>query len=237
MSERAEAPIAQLARRYSLPDEAERRLTTLLELLTKDPAAATAVRSERKVLDDHLADSLVALELRQVRGAATIADLGSGAGLPGLPLAIALPRADVSLIESNARKSSFIERAIAACELGNARAVNARAEEWREGLGRCEVVTARAVAPLDVVVEYAAPLLRIGGTLVVWRGARDPEAERDGAAAASRLGLEPDEPLRVRPYSEALHRHLHVMSKVRDTPPGFPRRAGIARKRPLGRRR
>jgi 16S rRNA (guanine527-N7)-methyltransferase len=237
MSATVRSGIAELARRYSLPEASQRALETLVELLARDPAAATSVRDEDKVVDDHIADSLVALELPQVQTAESIADLGSGAGVPGLPLAVARPAADVFLVESNGRKSAFIEHAAAACGLGNAQVVTARAEEWREGLGRNDLVTARALGPLDVVVEYAAPLLRIGGSLVVWRGARDPEAEAAGAIAASRLGLDPEPPRLVHPYRGARQRHLHIMSKVRGTPVEFPRRPGMARKRPLGGRR
>jgi len=169
-----------------------------------------------------------------VRAAATIADLGSGAGFPGLPLAIALPAAGVSCVESNGRKCAFISRAAEACGTGNATAVHARAEEWTAGLGACDLVTARALAPLAVVAEYAAPLLSMGGSLVAWRGRRDPGDEESGARAAAELGLEPGAVIRVEPYPGALHRHVHVIRKVAPTPERFPRRPGTARKRPLG---
>lgn len=238
MTERVAAPIEDLIDRHSLPgDQAQRALEMLLELLMTDPMAATTVRTEQGILNDHLADSLVALQVPQVRAAATIVDIGAGAGLPGLPLAAARPEADVTLLESNARKCAFLERAASACGLVNVRVVNARVERWAEGTGRFELATARAVGPLDVVVEYAAPLLALGGALVVWRGRRDAEAESAGARAATALGLDPADPLPVHPYSGARNRHLHAMVKVRETPPGFPRRPGMARKRPLGRRR
>lgn len=222
-----------LKERYSLSEPARRKLDALVDLLAGDPAAATAVRERQRVLDDHVADSLVALELPVVRAARSIADLGSGAGVPGLPLAIALPAAHVTLLESNGRKCEFIERAIARCELENAEVVNARAESWEDGRGRNELVTARALAPLAVVAEYAAPLLRDGGSLVAWRGKRNPEEEAMASRAAAQLGLEPTARLRVSPYPEARHRHLHVMRKVAPTPGRFPRRPGVARKRPL----
>lgn len=187
------------------------------------------------MIDDHLADALVALELEPVRAARSVADLGSGAGVPGLPLAIALPAATVSLVESAARKCEFLERAIAACSVANARAVHARVEAWPDGIESFDLVTARALGPLEVVVEYAAPLLQLGGTLVVWRGQRDAPAESAGARAAAELGLEPAEIVAVRPYPNAQSRHLHLMSKVTPTPRGFPRRPGMAVKRPLGR--
>ncbi|MGZ4186879.1 MAG: 16S rRNA (guanine(527)-N(7))-methyltransferase RsmG [Solirubrobacteraceae bacterium] len=202
----------------------------MLGVLTEDPLAPTTIDAAHAV-DDHLADSLVALELEEVRAATTIADLGSGAGLPGLPLAITLPTATVHLVESSTRKCEFLRRAVRTCDLANAEVVHARIEEWRASV---DLVTARALAPLEVVIEYAAPLLRIGGTLVAWRGHRDPEAEAAAAKAAEILGIDVGEIRPVRPYPEARNRHLHLMSKVMETPSGFPRRPGIAMKRPLG---
>jgi 16S rRNA (guanine527-N7)-methyltransferase len=96
-------------------------------------------------------------------------------------------------------------------------------------------VTARALAPLEVVAEYAAPLLAVGGTLVAWRGRRDADAEALAARAADQLGLEPGEIVQVQPFPGAKNRYLHLMSKVTETPLGFPRRPGMATKRPLGR--
>jgi 16S rRNA (guanine527-N7)-methyltransferase len=230
----AHAQVQALCERYGLADPAQRQLELLLALLVDDPAAPTTVRAPRAVIDDHLSDSLVAVELPELRRARTIADIGSGAGLPALPLAIALPVAAVTAVESNMRKSAFIARAAERCDISNVTVVTARAEAWPEAKERCDVVTARALAPLDVLAEYAAPLLRIGGTLVAWRGRRDPDAEAAAARAAGRLGLEIGEIHPVRPYPKAEHRHLHVLVKVAPTPPGFPRRPGIARKRPLG---
>ena len=230
-----EAAFAGLAERYDLPAKAIEQLRDLHRLLVDDPLAPTAVRDPAKVLDDHLADSLVALELDPIRSAHTLADLGSGAGVPGLPLAIALPGANVTLVESAARKCAFLERAITRCSVVNARVVNARIESWPDGIESFDVVTARALGPLEVVVEYAAPLLTVGGTLVVWRGQRDPEGESAAARAAAELGLEPTQIIPVKPYPAAQSRHLHLMSKVTATPSGFPRRPGVAAKRPLGR--
>jgi 16S rRNA (guanine527-N7)-methyltransferase len=174
------------------------------------------------------------LDLAPVRQARVIADLGAGAGLPGLPLAVALPGAHVALVESVGRKGAFMQRCIDAMGLENAEVVTARAEEWREGIGTCDVVTARALAPLNALLEYAAPLLRNGGVLVAWKGHRDPEEERAGRAAAARLGMEVEEVREVAPFSEAHARHLVVARKIAPTPTGFPRRPGMARKRPLG---
>jgi 16S rRNA (guanine527-N7)-methyltransferase len=225
-----------LAERFALPPGADGALEALVDLVASDPTAPTTVTERGDVLRDHLADSLVALEFDWVRTSSRIADLGAGAGFPGLPLAVALPRARIALVESIGRKCTFMAHAAEACGIANVEVVCARAEEWRAGIGGCDLVTARAVAPLSVLAEYAAPLLCDGGRLVAWRGRRDPEDELAAGRAAAELGLEVWDPLPVSPYPGALHRHLHVMVKVDATPERFPRRAGMARKRPLGQR-
>ena len=203
-------------------------------MVVSDGLAPTSVREPGRVLKDHIADSLVALELPEPAAAKSVVDIGSGAGFPGLVLAIARPESEVVLLEASARKCGFIERAAARCEVGNARPVHARAEAWPEGIGRFDLATARALAPLSAVLEYAAPLLRLGGAVIAWRGRRDREAEAVGERAAAALGLRLDGVRRVVPYSDAAHRHLHVATKVVETPAAFPRRPGAARKRPLG---
>lgn len=212
------------------------QLDAVLGGLAEDEHAPTAVRDARLAIDVHLADSLAALELGAVRAAGTIADLGAGAGFPGLVLAVAVPGAEVSLVESQARKCAFIERLRTVAEIGNARVVCTRAEEWGEGLRRNGVVVARALAAQPVVLEYAAPLLRLGGTLVDWRGRRVPEEEEAADLAAALLGLRRTEVRKVIPYEGARDHHLHVFVKEQETPARFPRRPGIARKRPLGHR-
>jgi 16S rRNA (guanine527-N7)-methyltransferase len=156
-------------------------------------------------------------------------------------LAIALPAARVDLIESVGRKAAVIDRLRQAAKIDNARAVVTRAEEWARtppslGGGReaYDAVTARAVAGLPVLVEYAAPLLRLSGVLVAWKGGRDPAEEGLGRGAADEVGLAPVGVLRVEPFAGARNRHLHVYRKVAPTPGRFPRRPGAAAKRPLG---
>lgn len=225
---------ADLAERFGLPASAAESMAALLALLVEDPLAPTTIREPGLAIRDHFADALVALELPEVREASTIADLGSGAGVPGLPLAIARPQATVFLVESNRRKCTFIARAAEATGTTNAVVVAERAESWPEGIGRCDVITARALAPLPVVAEYAAPLLREGGALIVWRGRHDPDEEAAAALAAAELGLRYEAPVPVRPHPDAAHRHLQRLVKIAPTPGRFPRRPGMARKRPLG---
>lgn len=225
--------LADLGERYGLPASTARQLEALLRALAADPHAPTTVREPEQAVHVHLADSLVALELPDVRAATATADLGAGAGFPGLPLAVALPAARVALVESVTRKCAFIRAAAEAAGLTNVDVVAERAEAWTAGLGTRDLVTARALAPLAVLAEYAAPLLREGGVLVAWKGRRDPEEELDASAAAVELGLAVEEIRHVHPYPGAEHRHLHVLRKVAPTPDRFPRRPGMARKRPL----
>jgi 16S rRNA (guanine527-N7)-methyltransferase len=225
--------LAELAGRYGLPTGAPERLAVLLDLVEREPSAITSVRDPAQGVDAHVADSLVALELPQVRDALRIADLGSGGGFPGLALAIALPDARVALVESVGRKVAFLQATIERLELSNARAIQARAEAWPEGIGAHDLVTARAVAPLAVLVEYAAPLLELGGSLVAWKGARDHAEEADGQAAAVALGMSEPAACPVQPFPAVREQHLYLSSKVSATPPGYPRRAGMARKRRL----
>lgn len=216
--------------RHRLPAGSTALLAALLDALTTDPAAPTTVRTPAEAVDRHLADSLVALDLPLFSAAHVIVDLGSGAGLPGLALAAGLPGVTVHLLESSEKKCHFMRRAAQRAGLPNAEVVHARAETVGLDPPHADVVTARAVGPLALVAEYAAPILDLGGHLVAWTGRRDPAMEREAARAAEELGLELVEVKPVRPYPGALHRHLHVYRKVSPTPDRFPRRPGVAHK-------
>jgi len=207
----------------------------LLEALAAEPDPHTTVNRPDEAARIHLADSLSALDLPAVAAASSLADVGAGAGFPGLALAVALPKASVVLIESMARKRGVIARLARRAELENAAIAGARAEDHArtDGASRYSVVTARAVAPLAVLIEYAAPLLTIKGSLVAWKGRRDAGEEEAGTRAGAAMGMELSEVRRVTPFAGARDRHLHVYRKFVATPERYPRRAGVARKRPL----
>ena len=205
-------------------------LDSLLDALA-DPSAPTSVHDRREGRKVHIADSMAGLEIDAVREAGRIADLGSGAGPPGLVLAIARPEAEIVLVESVGKNCAWLERTVEVLGLENVRVACARAEELVEG--PFDVVTARALAALPVLCEYAAPLLREGGSLVAWKGAVDAQEEADGLHAAEVLGLERVEVRAVEPYKGSERRTLHVFRKIAPTPAGYPRRPGMAAKRPL----
>jgi 16S rRNA (guanine527-N7)-methyltransferase len=233
VTDKTEGRLAELASRHGVADAGREQLLRLLLIQAEDPTASTTVREPAVAVDRHVADSLSALDLEAVRGARRIADLGSGAGWPGFALAAALPDARVFLVESAVRHCRYLERAAADAGVGNVEVVHARAEDWPAGIGSNDLVTARALAALPVLCEYAAPLLVDGGTFVAWKGSVTPDEASDGAAAAALLGLTRVEVCGVTPYAGARDHTLHVFRKVAPTPARFPRRPGIATKRPL----
>jgi 16S rRNA (guanine527-N7)-methyltransferase len=228
--------VAPLGVRYGLDADRVERLALLLEGLEAEADPHTSVSDPARALDVHLADSLAGLEVAELAGADRIADLGAGAGFPGLPLAVARPDARVDLVESAGRKCAVIERLAERAGVVTAWVLHTRAEELAagEGAGAYGAVTARAVGPLAVLAEYAAPLLAADGVLVAWKGRRDRAEEEAGARAYPQLGLAAGRVLHVRPYAGAREHHLHVVHKVAVTPSRFPRRPGRALKRPLG---
>jgi 16S rRNA (guanine527-N7)-methyltransferase len=211
-------------------------LRRVLELLAVERASVSSVVDPERAWKVHVADSLTGLEVAGLRDARRIADVGAGAGFPGLPLAVALPEARLDLIESVGRKCEFIERAIAAAGIANARVLDARSEEWAAAEGReaYDAVTARAVGRLSTLAELASPLLREAGVLVAWKGRRDEEEEQQAERAAEALAMRPEAVLDVGPYAGSRNRHLHVLRKTGPTPNDLPRRPGIAKKRPRG---
>jgi 16S rRNA (guanine527-N7)-methyltransferase len=223
----------------SLSAAQRRSLDTVLELLAEERASVSSVTDER-AWQVHVADSLTGLEVPDLRSASRIADVGAGAGFPGLVLAVALPEASIDLIESVSRKTAFITRAAAEAAIGNARAITARSEDVaREpppdgGRDSYDVVTARAVARLSTLAELASPLLREGGVLVAWKGKRDEEEEAQLDRASASLAMTPEQILDVGGRAGSAHRHLHVIRKSAATPPDLPRKSGMAKKRPRG---
>ena len=186
----------------------------LAELVATPGLTSVSGEEARRV---HLDESLAALEtVRRFEG--PIVDVGSGGGAPGIPLAAALPEREVTLLEATRRKCDFLERWPA--ELPNLRVVCGRAEE--QPLDTWGVAVAKALAPPPVAAEWCLPLVAPGGAAVLYVG---PTAQADRVAEVAGLlaaELEPDSPP-----------GLLVLRKLGPTPPGFPRRPGVARKRPL----
>jgi 16S rRNA (guanine527-N7)-methyltransferase len=225
----AEGPTA------SLSPAQRRRLETVLALLAEERASVSSVVDDRawKV---HVEDSLTGLDVAELGEAGRIADVGAGAGFPGLVLAVALPDAQIDLIESVSRKTAFIQRVAEAAGIPNATGMTARAEDIARGEAResYDVVTARAVGRLSTLAELASPLLKENGVLVAWKGKRDEEEEQQMERAAESLAMQPEQILDVGHRAGSEHRHLHVIRKCAATPANLPRKSGLAKKRPQG---
>jgi len=219
----------------SLDGAGRAKLETVLALLAEERASVSSVVDQR-AWQVHVVDSLTGLEIPDLRGAGRIADVGAGAGFPGLVLAVALPAAQVDLVESVGRKCEFMRTAIAAAGIPNATVLNARSEDLAAGDGReaYDAVTARAVGRLSTLAELASPLLKPNGVLVAWKGKRDEDEERQLTNAAADLAMAPEQILDVGNRAGSEHRHLHVIRKVGTTPGNLPRNPGIAKKRPKG---
>jgi 16S rRNA (guanine527-N7)-methyltransferase len=211
-------------------------LERVLELLAAERASVSSVTDPARAWQVHVADSLTGLEVGALSESGRIADIGSGAGFPGLALAVALPGSRVDLIESVGRKCEFMRRAIDAAGIANATILNTRSEEIASGEAResYDAVTARAVGRLSTLAELASPLLRENGVLVAWKGKRDPDEEAQLDRAAEQLAMHPEQILAVGDRAGSKHRHLHVLRKLGATPAGLPRRPGMAKKRPRG---
>ena len=144
-----------------------------------------------------LAESLEALDLEQVRAAREAADIGSGAGFPGLALAAALPETRVTLIEQKGKRCEFLRRTVDAMALTNVEILQRLVQLWPEGRERFELVTSRGVLKPPVMVGLGAPLLKVGGTLVLWvPAATDDDVEAEARTVAHRFGLLPAEIVR-----------------------------------------
>ena len=192
-----------------------------------------------RVLLDHVLDSLACLLFAPARDAHDVADVGSGGGLPGVPLSVALPGARVALFESTGKKADFLRSAVRELQTEKTTVVQTRVEDaGREDRYRAcfDLCTARAVAQLSVVAEYCVPLARIGGHVIAMKGDPDRAEIEAGREAAELLGARVEEIIKVPilPEIGAKERRLIVLEKVRSTPDRYPRKPGTPAKRPLG---
>ncbi|MDX6635596.1 MAG: rRNA (guanine527-N7)-methyltransferase [Solirubrobacterales bacterium] len=219
----------------ALDGAARAKLETVLAMLAEERASVSSVVDQR-AWQVHVVDSLTGLEVPELRGARRIADVGAGAGFPGLVLAVALPAAQIDLVESVGRKCEFMRGAIVAAGITNADVLNTRSEDLAAADGReaYDAVTARAVGRLSTLAELASPLLKPNGVLVAWKGKRDEDEERQLQSASEALAMSPEQIIDVGDRAGSEHRHLHVIRKTGPTPANLPRNPGIAKKRPKG---
>ncbi len=200
----------------------------------------TGLRDRAEIVETLLGDSLALLDVAELRERESREwlDLGAGAGIPGIPLAVAMPAASITLLDSVSGKCAFLEEAAGVTDLASrARVVCSRSEDFaavgRPGREAYSVVFSRAVASLPVLVELAAPLLAAGGVLLASKTLRAVAEEGAAGAEAARLcGLAPGPPVPL-PRSPLGGAVAAVYHKTGPTPERLPRRAGVAARRPL----
>ena len=223
----------------SLGPPERRAVERVLELLAAEPASVSSVTDPGRAWEVHVADSLAGLDVEPLAAAGRIADIGSGAGFPGVVLAAALPSSRVELVESVERKCRFIRRALARGrdrqrlgELLPLRGVGggrgARGLRRRHGPG--------GRAPLHPGRAGLAAACARTGCSSPGRAAATPRRRPSWPGRESSLAMRAEEVVAVAPFAASRHRHLHVLRKCGPTPERLPRRAGMAKKRPAGAR-
>ena len=205
----------------------------------------TAITELQEVQTKHFLDSLVSLPLlaEEIGEALPLAralhciDVGTGAGFPGIPLKIAAPRLKWTLMDGTGKKILFLRQMVQKLSLPGMQVVQGRAEELgrqNDHRGQFDLVTARAVAPMNTLAEYLLPLARTGGLIVVYKGASAPQ---EFVAAHKAIEILGGEIVRMAPTKVPFldeQRFLFLIKKVRPTPNLYPRAQGLARKKPLG---
>jgi len=202
-------------------------------------ANVIGTRDLDRILLDHVLDSLSCFLHEPLWEAGRLADVGSGGGLPGIPISIVRPDLRTTLIESTRKKADFLRHAAEQLALANLEVVNARVED----IGRTQeqrsvygIVTTRAVARLSVVAEYCVPLLEVGSQAIAMKAGLEGEEYEEGRRATGALGatIAGVAPVAVLPEVGEKERNLVILKKGRETPARYPRKAGMAAKRPLG---
>ncbi|HHY46254.1 MAG TPA: 16S rRNA (guanine(527)-N(7))-methyltransferase RsmG [Firmicutes bacterium] len=196
----------------------------------------TSILEPRSVAIRHVVDSLTCLLAAEFSEVKSCVDVGSGAGLPGLPLALHCPEVEMTLVEAVAKKASFLEHVAGLLGLANVRVIQARAEELgRENSYRetFDMAVSRGVAALPVLLEYCLPLVKVGGRFIAMKG---PDVDREIYQASAALGELGGRVSGIRevelPEGMGIHT-LVVVEKVGVTPGKYPRRPGIPAKRPI----
>jgi 16S rRNA (guanine527-N7)-methyltransferase len=208
-------------------------------LASYDLANVIGTREEERILIDHVLDSLSCFLLEPLPGARHLADVGSGGGLPGIPIKIMSLGTAVTLVESTGKKARFLRYAVDALSLKGVEVANTRVEDLGRSLahrGAYDIVTCRAVGRLSVVAEYCVPLLELGGRAIAMKGRLETEELAEGDRAVNELGARVAETIKVDLLPEVGERarNLVILEKVGETPERYPRRAGVVAKRPLG---
>ena len=218
-----------------LPEKPEIYLRLLLEWNTK--MDLTAVEEEEDLLDKHFVDSLTVLRTDLVKPGASLVDVGTGAGFPGMVLAMARPDLHVVLMDAQRKRLKFLEAVAAETGTGNAEILHARAEDAardRKHREQYDIAAARAVAPLNVLAEYLLPFVKIGGYALCWKGPALQKELEAGRRAAHLLGGRLEMPVSCAVAGRDWEHTILPVRKTEKTAAAYPRKAGTPKTKPLG---
>ena len=196
----------------------------------------TALTAPEDVAVKHIIDSLTAYDAALFDGARTLIDVGTGAGLPGIPLAVYVPHLTVTLLDALNKRVRFLTEVTAAMGLQNVRCIHARAEEaarTAEHRAAYDIAVSRAVARLPVLLEYTLPFVRVGGTLLALKGRAYAEEQKEARRAAEVLGggRISARPVHLPGLDDV--RAILMVTKERQTPAAYPRGGGAPTRRPI----
>lgn len=196
----------------------------------------TAIRDPEEVHIKHFLDSLTCLLVMRDAPVGRLIDIGTGAGFPGIPLKIMLPRVQLTLVESVGKKAEFCRHVVNILDLQGVEVIQQRAETIGQDPAhreRYDWAVARAVAILPVLAEYLLPLVRVGGSMLAMKGESGPAEAHSAERAIKLLGGHLRQLLPVTLPGVAEERYLVVIDKVAATPAAYPRKIGLPAKRPL----
>lgn len=196
----------------------------------------TAITDPEEIRIKHFEDSLTCLKTDLFTSGVKVIDVGTGAGFPGLPLAMARPDISVTLLDSLKKRLLFLDEVIRQTDTKNAVTVHARAEDGgrdKKLREQFDIVVSRAVSRLSVLCEYTLPYLKVGGTLIAMKGPSAEEELAEAKNAISVLGGGEATLQKTALEDESLSHCLVLIKKVRPTPTTYPRKAGTPTKNPL----
>ncbi|TJY41706.1 16S rRNA (guanine(527)-N(7))-methyltransferase RsmG [Cohnella pontilimi] len=196
----------------------------------------TGITEREQVYEKHFYDSLTVAQISGFGDASSMADIGSGAGFPSIPLKIVFPHLQVVIVDALAKRIRFLEEVVSRLGLSDVLCIHGRAEEVARKLehrDRYDIVTARAVARLAVLNEFCLPFVRTGGRFIAMKGSDIEQELEESRYSMQKLNASLQEVLRFQLPGEGSERHLIVIAKSNPTPKAYPRKPGTPLKEPL----
>ena len=218
-----------------LPEKLEIYLALLQEWNSR--MDLTAVTDDEETIDKHFVDSLIVMKTDLIGREAKLIDVGTGAGFPGMVLAMACPAMKVTLLDSQQKRLSFLQAVAEKAEVKNVTLIHARAEdgarkaELRE---KFDVAAARALAPMNILCEYLLPYVSVEGCALCWKGPALKNELESGRNAAHLLGGRMEMPVSYAVYGREWEHMILPVRKIQHTAAVYPRKAGIPKSKPLG---